>query len=184
MRAAVREVIAARTAHCLRCGGGPPHLGGHDEAGALGLDGHVAREEPDGELLGKIPELLVRDGLDGRRVDGLCAVARGERERVLGHHRLPGARVRGHEHVLPALEQAHGRLLEVVELEGVVHGQVGPDLFKLHLRAEGRGRVDGVLVLVALAAGTGRRLGRGGRAGRLGGQQARQLRVQEVASSH
>lgn len=42
----------------------------------------------------------------------------GERNGVLGHHRLPGRRVRSHKHRVVSLEPQDGLLLEHVQLEG------------------------------------------------------------------
>jgi hypothetical protein len=47
------------------------------------------------KLPAKVPELLVADRLDGRRVDGARAVLRGQGEGILGHDGLAGAGVGG-----------------------------------------------------------------------------------------
>ena len=90
---------------------------GHDEARRVRLDAHVPREQPDVELLPEIAKLLVADGLDRRRVNRPRAVFRRQRERVLRHHRLPGGRVRRHEHALPALQTIHSLFLKPVQRE-------------------------------------------------------------------
>jgi hypothetical protein len=65
----------------------------------------------------KVSELLVGQGLDGRRVDGPRHVLHGERDGVLGHDRLSGRRVSRDEDRLVLLEADDGLLLERVQLE-------------------------------------------------------------------
>ena len=94
------------------------NLRGHDQTRGVRSDADVAGEQTDvepGAL--EVAELLVRDGLDRGGVNRPRAVLSRQRERVLRHRRLPGGRVRRHEHALPALETIHSLLLEHVQSE-------------------------------------------------------------------
>jgi len=80
-------------AHNLRAAvqHGAQNLGRHHQARRTGIDRHVTRHQADiVELGGKLTVLLVRQGLDGRRVHDSLAIAQRLRNRVLGHNRLTG----------------------------------------------------------------------------------------------
>ena len=96
------------------------HLGRHDHDGRVAVDRVVSREEPDAPgavLAAQVPELLVGQRLERRRVEGLAAVLQGVGDRVLGHDRLAGPRRRGDEHRLAAVDRVERAALEGVEGE-------------------------------------------------------------------
>ncbi len=101
----------------------PQHLGGHHDHRGVGVDAVVAGEQAD--LLGAVTAaqvgvLLVRQRLDGGRVEALLALLQGQVDGELAHDRLARAGGGGHQHTLPRFECLAGLDLEGVEAE-VVH---------------------------------------------------------------
>ncbi len=67
---------------------------------------------------GQLGELLVRQCLERRRVEGLATVGHGACDRVIGDHRLPRSSRGRHEHRTPRVERVAGLRLERVQPEG------------------------------------------------------------------
>ena len=101
------------------------HLGGHHDDLGVAVDRRVAGEQPDpvGPVeADEVVVLLVRQGLDRRRVEGPAAGGQGHRHRVLGHHRLPRPGGRADEHRTTGVDGLDGLELEAVEGEAPVGG--------------------------------------------------------------
>ena len=95
-------------------------LGRHDDHRRPGPDRAVAGQQPDVLLAvggGQFGELLVRQGLEGRRVEGLAPGGQRPVDRVGRHQGLARAGGGGDEDGLVGIEAAQGVLLEVVEDE-------------------------------------------------------------------
>ena len=75
--------------------------------------------------LPKVSELLVGDGLDGRGVDGPCAVLGGQRKGILSHDCLASTGVGSHKDRVALFQMQHSLLLEGIQLKGEVVCQVG-----------------------------------------------------------
>ena len=104
------------------------HLGGHHDHGGLAVDAVVTREQADllrAVALHQVVELLVRQGLDRRRVERLAPGLQGEVHGELADDGLARPRRRGDQHRAALLELAAGPHLEVVESEGQARGEVG-----------------------------------------------------------
>ncbi len=98
-------------------------LGRHDHDRRSGAQGRVAGQEPDVLLAvgrSQFAVLLVRQGLEGRGVEGLAAGSEGTVDRVGGDQRLARARRGGHEEGVVGVEGPERLVLEVVEGEGQV----------------------------------------------------------------
>ncbi|MGX1121664.1 hypothetical protein RKD37_007027 [Streptomyces ambofaciens] len=111
------EGLGARVQHV------PQDLGGHHDHGGVGVHAVVAGEQahPVGAVAAaQVGVLLVRQGLDGCRVEALPALLEGQVDGELADDRLAGAGGRGHQHALARLECLTGLDLEGVEAE-VVH---------------------------------------------------------------
>ena len=98
-------------------------LRGHDHHRGFGVDrvvageeAHAARPVPSHE----VAELLIRQRLQRRRVEGLGALLQRALYGVLGDDRLPGAGRRRDQHGLTPVEGLDGLALELVERERVV----------------------------------------------------------------
>ena len=101
-------------------------LGGHDHDGSLGVDRVVSGQETDPGLAVPAPEvseLLVRQGLEGRRVEGLPMVGQGPFHGELGDDGLARAGGCRHQHGLPGLQRLGGPDLVVVQGERVSLGE-------------------------------------------------------------
>ena len=102
-------------------------LGGHDDDGRLRIDRVVAREETDRPraVFGdEIAELLVRQGLQRGRVEGLGAAVERALDGELRDDGLPRAGRRGHEGRHPAMDGIDRLVLERVEREGELPREV------------------------------------------------------------
>ncbi len=111
------EGLRARVQHV------PQHLGGHHDHRGVGVDAVVAGQQADlvaAVTAAQVGVLLVRQRLDGRRVEALLALQQGEVDGELAHDRLARAGGGGHQHALPRFECLAGLDLEGVEAE-VVH---------------------------------------------------------------
>ena len=120
------EEIGARQQHVAQ------HLGGHDDDRRPGAQGRVAGQQADMLLpVGRdeLPVLLVRERLEGRRVEGLAVGRQGPVDGVGRHERLARPGGGRHQHRVPRVQGVERLVLEVVEGEG----QVG-----LELRRPGR----------------------------------------------
>ena len=109
------------------------HLGCHDDDRCLTVDGVVPCQQADpvGAVLApEVSVLLVRQGLDRRRVEHLRAFSEGEVDRVLGDDRLARTRRCADQDRLALVEE-----VERIELEPVK----GIRMFRDELFA-GRGR--------------------------------------------
>ncbi len=98
------------------------HFGGHDDDRRLAVDRVVPRQEPD--ALGAVTSdeivvLLIRQRLDGGRVEGLLPPGQRIGHGVLGHHRLARTRRRGHENGMTSVEDVDRATLKLVEHEVV-----------------------------------------------------------------
>ena len=80
--------------------------------------------------LPKVSELLVGDGLDGRGVDGPCAVLGGQRKGILSHDCLASTGVGSHKDRVALFQMQHSLLLEGIQLKGEVVCQVGSQPMK------------------------------------------------------
>ncbi len=101
----------------------PQHLGGHHDHRGVGVDAVVAGEQAHlvrAVTAAQIGVLLVRQRLDGGRVEALLALLEGEVDGELADDRLARAGGRGDQDALPRLERLAGLDLEGVEAE-VVH---------------------------------------------------------------
>ena len=96
-------------------------LGGHHDHGRPRAHGGVARQQADVVLaVGRheLPVLLVGQGLEGRRVEGLAACAQRTVNGVGRDERLARSRRSGHEDGMPGIERTERLVLEVIEGEG------------------------------------------------------------------
>jgi hypothetical protein len=103
-------------------------LGGHHHRGGLAVDGVVAGEQPDvgGAVASdQVAVLLVRQRLDGRRVEGLAAGGEGVGHGVLRNHCLARPGGGRHQHRRAGVEGGDGPPLKVVQLERVRLGHGG-----------------------------------------------------------
>ncbi len=80
------------------------YLGRHDDDVGFGVDGRVARQQPDAVGAvngGQVMVLLVAQRLDRRGIERLDIALAGQIHREVGHHGLACARRGRDEHVLP-----------------------------------------------------------------------------------
>ncbi len=106
------------------------HLGGHHHDRRLAVDDVVAGQQADllGAVAGhQVVVLLVRQGLDRRRVEGLASGRQGQVHRELADDGLARPGRGGDEHAAALLDLLAGPHLEVVEGEVVVGGEVAED---------------------------------------------------------
>ena len=111
------EQVRARQQHVAQ------HLGGHDDHRRPRPQGGVAGQQPDVLLAvggDQLPVLLVRQGLERRRVEGLAVGGQGPVHGVGGHQRLARPGRGGHQHRVPRVQRLEGLVLEFVEGEGEV----------------------------------------------------------------
>jgi hypothetical protein len=121
----------------------PQNLGRHNETGRRRVDGDVSSHESDVAKLGEdVSVLLVRERLNGTRVDDPLLALEALGDRILGDDRLSGRRVRRDEDRLLPLDGSDGNLLEGVELEGI-DTRWGNRRDVLRYRDVGVGRRDG-----------------------------------------
>ncbi|MPM21245.1 hypothetical protein SDC9_67689 [bioreactor metagenome] len=102
------------------------HLGGHHHHLGVPVDGGIAGQQP--HLLGavavdQVVVLLVRQGLQRSRVEGLAPLRESQVHGELADDRLAGAGRRGDQHPGAALDGPAGLDLVVVEVEAVVVGE-------------------------------------------------------------
>ena len=108
------------------------HLGGHHDDAGVAVDVGVAGQQADlvdaVDVL-QLAELLVRQGLDRRRVERLVAVRSAHREvhRELADDRLAGAGGSGDQHAAALFEGAASGQLERVERESLGCRESGGD---------------------------------------------------------
>eukprot|EP00968_Pinguiococcus_pyrenoidosus_P024580 scaffold4850_cov213-Pinguiococcus_pyrenoidosus.AAC.14 len=96
-------------------------LRGHDEALRIRVDADIACHEPDVlELRLHVPELLVAQRLDRRRVHHSLAIAKTLGNRILGHHGLASRGVRSHQDALLGLDKADAQLLKRIQRERIL----------------------------------------------------------------
>ena len=103
-------------------------LGGHHHDVGVAVDRVVTRQQADaiGAVdVHQVAELLVRQRLDRRGVEGPAAAAQRELHAVLRHHRLAAPGRRRDDHVLAVVEGVERLDLEPVGREGVAGQQVG-----------------------------------------------------------
>ena len=108
------EEVRARQEHVAQ------DLGGHHDHGGTRLHGRIPRQEPDVVLAvggDELAVLLVGEGLERRRVEGLAPRRQGAVHGVGRHEGLARPRRCRDEHGLPAVERIEGLALEVVERE-------------------------------------------------------------------
>ena len=106
----------------------PEHFGGHDDDRRFGVDRVVSREQPDRAcaVLGhEIAELLVGQGLQRRRVEGLAAAIERPLDRELGDDGLAGAGRRRDQHRRSSIHRVDRITLEPVQLEGELLREIG-----------------------------------------------------------
>lgn len=112
--------IGARVQHIAQ------HLGGHDHDGCVRIDGLVTGEQTHrfpAVARGEVGELLIRQRLDGCRVEAFAARGQGQMDRELADHRLTRTGGRADEHTVPALQRLTRRALEGVQLEFQLFGE-------------------------------------------------------------
>ncbi len=101
------------------------HLGGHHHHLGVAVDRRVARQQPDpvGAVEAhEVVVLLVRERLDGGRVEGPATRGERHRHRMLGHHRLARAGGGADEDRPAGVDGLDGLELESVEGEAPVGG--------------------------------------------------------------
>ena len=100
----------------------PKDLGGHDHHRRVAVDRVVAREQANATgapARGEVAELLVRERLQRRGVEGLAPGGERTLDAVLGHHGLPRSGRRRDQYRLAGLQGPDRAELEVVERERV-----------------------------------------------------------------
>ena len=103
-------------------------LGGHHHHRRPGLMGHIPGQQPHPALAvaqGQFGELLVGQGLDRRRVEGLGPRPHGPGGGVLGDQGLARSGGGGHQHRLPPVDGVHRLSLKPVGRKG----QAGLEMF-------------------------------------------------------
>ncbi len=96
------------------------NLGRHDDDVGVAIDYVVAREESNllgPVLVGQITELLVREGLDGSRVEDPLAVCQRFVDRRLGDERFPGTCGSRDHHGIAGVDHRDCFPLELVGFE-------------------------------------------------------------------